>query len=113
MATRTVLPRVFTDDPAVIDLAAFVLVWVAAVQPLNGVAFVLDGILIGAGDMPFLARAMVGAAVVFIPPAVAVAALGLGIGWLWACVGLLMATRAGTLGARFAGAGWVVLGARR
>jgi len=113
LATRTVLPRVFTDDPAVIDLAAFALVWVAAIQPLNGVAFVLDGILIGAGDMAFLARAMVGAALVFVPPALAVAALEVGIGWLWACIALLMATRALTLGVRFAGTRWVVLGASR
>jgi putative MATE family efflux protein len=113
LATRTVLPHVFTDDPAVIDLAAFALLWVAAVQPVNGVAFVLDGILIGAGDMAFLARAMVGAAVVFVPPALAVAALDLGIGWLWACIALLMVTRALTLGTRFAGTRWVVLGATR
>ena len=113
LATRTALPHVFTDDPAVIDLAAFVLVWVALMQPLNGVVFVLDGILIGAGDMAFLARAMVGAAVVFVPPAVAVAVLDLGIGWLWACIGLLMASRAIALGARFAGDRWAVLGASR
>jgi hypothetical protein len=60
--------------------------------------------------MAFLARAMVGAAVVFVPSAVAVAVLGLGIGWLWACIGLLMATRGLALGARFAGDRWVVLG---
>jgi putative MATE family efflux protein len=113
LATRALLPHVFTGDPAVLDLAAFLLVWVALIQPLNGIAFVLDGILIGAGDMAFLARAMIGAAAVFIPPAVAVAALDLGIGWLWACIALLMATRAASLGVRFAGTRWVVLGAAR
>jgi putative MATE family efflux protein len=113
LALHTVLPRVFTDDPAVADLATFLLVWVAVLQPVNAVAFVLDGILIGAGDMRFLAWAMAGAAAVFIPPAVAVAALDAGIGWLWAALGLLMATRAVTLGARFAGDRWLVLGAVR
>jgi putative MATE family efflux protein len=113
LALHTVLPGVFTDDPAVADLAAFLLVWVAVMQPVNGVAFVLDGILIGAGDMRFLAWAMVGAAVVFIPPAVAVAALDAGIGWLWASLALLMTSRAVVLGARFAGNRWVVLGAVR
>ena len=112
-AVHTVLPGVFTDDPAVADVAAFLLVWVAVLQPVNAVAFVLDGILIGAGDMRFLAWAMAGAAAVFIPPAVAVAALDAGIGWLWASLGLLMATRAVTLGARFAGDRWLVLGAVR
>jgi hypothetical protein len=51
--------------------------------------------------------------VVFIPPAVAVAALDAGIGWLWASLALLMTSRAVVLGARFAGDRWVVLGAVR
>ena len=63
--------------------------------------------------MAFLARAMVLAAAVFVPAALAVLALGLGIGWLWAAIGLLMAVRAGTLLARFAGDRWLVLGAVR
>ncbi len=113
LALRTVAPHAFTDDPAVADLATFVLVWVALLQPVNGVAFVLDGILIGAGDMRFLAWAMAGAAAVFIPAAVTVALLDAGIGWLWAALGLLMATRAATLLARFTGDRWVVLGAVR
>jgi len=94
----------------VLGVAGFLLVWVALLQPLNGFVFVLDGILIGAGDMAFLARAMAGAAAVFVPCAIAVAALGLGIGWLWASIGLLMAARGVALGARFAGDRWVVLG---
>jgi putative MATE family efflux protein len=112
-ALRTALPHLFTDDPAVAGLAAFLLVWVAVLQPVNAVAFVLDGILIGAGDMRFLAWAMVGSAAVFIPAAITVAALGAGIGWLWASLGLLMATRAATLLVRFARDQWVVLGAMR
>jgi Na+-driven multidrug efflux pump len=113
VALRSIVPHAFTDDPAVAELAAFLLVWVAVLQPVNGVAFVLDGILIGAGDMRFLAWAMAGAAAVFIPAAVAVAVLDAGIGWLWGALGLLMATRVATLLARFTGDGWVVLGAVR
>ena len=112
-ALRTVLPHLFTDDAEVLALASFLLLWVAALQPLNAVAFVLDGVLIGAGDMRFLAGAMVGAAVVFIPSALAVLGFDAGIGWLWASLGLLMATRAATLLARFASGRWIVLGARR
>lgn len=113
VALRTAVPHLFTDDPAVVDLTAFVLVWVAAMQPVNAVAFVLDGILIGAGDMRFLAWAMVGVSAAFAPPAVAVAVADAGIGWLWACLAALMATRAVSLGIRFAGGRWVVLGAVR
>ena len=110
---RTVLPHLFTDDTAVLALASFLLLWVAALQPVNAVAFVLDGVLIGAGDMRFLAGAMIVAAGVFIPAALLVLALDAGIGWLWASLGLLMATRASTLLARFASDRWIVLGARR
>jgi MATE family, multidrug efflux pump len=110
---RTVLPHLFTDDAEVLALAGFLLLWVAALQPVNAVAFVLDGVLIGAGDMRFLAWAMALAAAVFIPAALLVLALDAGIGWLWAALGLLMVTRSSTLLARFASDRWVVLGARR
>jgi putative MATE family efflux protein len=113
LAVRTALPHLFSGDPAVIELTAFVLVWVAVLQPVNAVAFVLDGVLIGAGDMRFLAWAMAGAAAVFVPAATAVAVTDAGIGWLWAAVGLFMTARAGALLARFAGDRWLVLGAVR
>ncbi|HET6952700.1 MAG TPA: MATE family efflux transporter, partial [Acidimicrobiales bacterium] len=113
VALRSLLPGLFTDDPAVADLAAFVLLWVAVLQPVNGIAFVLDGILIGAGDLRFLAGAMAAATATFVPLALAVGAAGLGIGWLWAAIGLFMAARAGSLLARFARDGWVVVGAVR
>ena len=57
LALSPVLPDVFSDDPAVLGLATFLLIHVGVNQPMNGVAFVLDGILIGAGDLRFLARA--------------------------------------------------------
>ncbi len=113
LATHTVLPHLFTDDAAVAELAAFVLVWVAVLQPVNAVAFVLDGILIGAGDMRFLAWAMAGSTALFVPAAAAVAVLDAGLGWLWAALGLFMVSRAVALGARFAGDRWLVLGAVR
>lgn len=105
------LPRIFTSDPTVIALATYSLWWVAATQPVNGVVFALDGVLIGAGDMRFLAVAMVVALAVFAPAALAVAWLGLGLGWLWAALLLLMVARLALLGVRFAGRGWMVLGA--
>lgn len=108
-----VLPGLFTDDRAVDRLAAFLLLWVAALQPVNAVVFVLDGVLIGAGDLRFLAWAMVAAAVAFAPAAVAVRLLDLGIGWLWAAIALLMAARLVFLVARWRGGAWMVVGAER
>ena len=112
-ALHTVLPRLFTTDPEVVRAAAGFLLAVALMQPINGVAFTLDGLLIGAGDVGYLAVAMFVSAAVFVPAAVAVARTDVGIGWLWAALGLFMATRAVTLGVRWRSDGWAVVGATR
>ena len=106
-----VLPELFSDDPEVIAIAGFLLLIVASLQPLNGLVFALDGILIGAGDMVFLAQAMIAAFLVFAPVAIAVLLLGLGIGWVWAAIAVLFAARATVLSWRFAGDDWIRLGA--
>lgn len=108
---HTVLPGVFSDDAQVLALTAFLLLWVAVLQPVNAVVFVLDGVLIGAGDMAFLAWAMAGAAIVFAPTVSLVLVFDLGIGWVWAAIAVLMVTRMLTLSWRFAGDRWVTLGA--
>lgn len=108
-----VLPAVFTEDTAVANLLRFLLLWVAISQPLNGVVFALDGILIGASDMSYLALAMLGAAAVFLPLAFAVGIAGLGIGWLWAAITVFMTARGIGLLARFLGPQWAIPGARR
>jgi putative MATE family efflux protein len=110
-AMSGLLPAVFTDDPRVDHLVSFLLIWVSVLQPVGAVVYVLDGLLIGAGDMRFLARAAIGATAVFLPAAIAVVVLDLGIGWLWAALALLMAARAVPLSARFASGRWIILGA--
>lgn len=105
------LPDLFTNDAAVASLASIALIHLALMQPINGIVFALDGILIGAGDMRFLAWAMAGAAVVFIPLALAVPALSLGLGWLWGAIWVLMVTRGIALLWRFQSNRWVVTGA--
>ena len=79
-------------------------------QPINGVVFALDGILIGAGDMNFLAGAMAFAAASFIPLAILVPVLGLGLGWLWGSIWVLMIVRAAGVWWRFRSDRWLVLG---
>ena len=109
--TRDSVSGLFSNDPAVVGLAGFLLLHVGLMAPLSGVAFALDGILIGAGDQRFMARAMTASALV----ATAVMAAGrladLGIGWLWAAIWVFVAGRSVILGARFRGNHWVVLGA--
>ena len=62
----------FTADPEVRRTLAAVLIVAALWQPVNGVVFVLDGVLIGAGDGPYLAVAGVIALVLYVPLALAV-----------------------------------------
>jgi Na+-driven multidrug efflux pump len=97
----------------VIALASFLLWYVALLQPVNGVVFVLDGIFIGAGDLQYMAWAMVGAALVFAAAGAAVMILGLGIGWLWVAIGAWMVARLVGLGVRFRTGRWAVTGATR
>jgi len=113
LVVRPWLADVFTNDAAVAALAATLLVWVALLQPVNGVVFVLDGLLIGAGDMAFLAWAMWIAFAVFATGAALVLALGLGIGWLWASLAALMVSRLTVLALRWRGDAWAVTGSTR
>lgn len=110
---RGPLSEVFTDDALVVSLTSFLLVFVAIMQPLNGFVFALDGILIGAGDLGYLAWAMVVSVVAFVPAAIGVLLYDGGIGWLWGALAIFMGMRALTLGLRFAGEGWVVVGPDR
>jgi putative MATE family efflux protein len=107
LASRSVLPDLFTDDPRVVHLAGFLLLFVAALQPVGAVTFALDGILIGAGDLRFLAWAMVGVAVGFVPVLFVVGSLG----WLWAAFCALQLGRMVALLGRFSTDRWLVVGA--
>ena len=113
LVARPWLPKLFSTDPAVVALAGFLLLFVAAMQPINGVVFVLDGLLIGAGDMAFLGRAMWIALAVFAPLALGVAVLGLGIGWLWGALTVFMLARLALLARRWRTDSWAVTGAVR
>jgi len=113
VALRGVLPHLFSNDRAVIALGSFLLWYVAALQPLNAVVFVLDGVLIGAGDLAYLAWAMLGAVSVFAAAAGVVLAGGLGIGWLWTAIGVFMAARFAGLYPRYRTGRWAVTGAAR
>jgi MATE family, multidrug efflux pump len=110
---RPVLVPLFTDDAAVQSLAEQVLWFVAALQPLAGAVFVLDGILIGAGDSRYLAAAMAGATLLYLPMVGLVSALDGGLIALWAAFSLWVVARLVGMGARFATDRWAVTGAVR
>lgn len=112
-ALRPALVPIFTADADVRQLALQVLLIVAALQPLNAIVFVLDGVLIGAGDITYLAVAMLAALVVYVPAATAVLVLGGGLLWLWGALALWMGARCVGMVTRFAGSRWQVTGAVR
>ncbi|MEH3034615.1 MAG: MATE family efflux transporter [Aeromicrobium erythreum] len=101
----------FVDDPRVADVLAPALLVVAVVQPVSGVVFVLDGVLIGAGDGTYLAWAGLVTLAVYAPLALIVGALGAGLGWLWLAYGGFQLARLVTLWLRQRGDHWMVLGA--
>jgi Na+-driven multidrug efflux pump len=110
---RPVVVPLFTDDRAVETLAEQVLWFVAALQPVAGAVFVLDGILIGAGDSRFLAAAMAIATLAYLPIVGLVSVLDGGLIALWAAFSLWVVARLVGMGGRFATDRWVVTGAVR
>jgi Na+-driven multidrug efflux pump len=113
LALGGLLPRAFTDDPAVLERASAMWPLFALMQPLAAIVFALDGILIGAGDTRYLAASMVLAGPLTYVPIVLVAlAEGWGIVGVWWGMLALMGVRLATLGLRFAGRRWAVAGAR-
>ncbi|MER6713183.1 MULTISPECIES: MATE family efflux transporter [unclassified Streptomyces] len=111
--TRPVFLPLFSSDPAVKDVALPALVIVALSQPISGIVFVLDGVLMGAGDGPYLAWAMLVTLAVFTPAALLVPVLGGGLTALWATMTLMMTVRMLTLWLRTRSGRWIVTGATR
>jgi putative MATE family efflux protein len=115
-ATSGVMGLLFTGDPAIAALVQPALLVLAVAQPVCGVVFVLDGVLIGAGDAKYLALAGVLNLVPYLPALLLVGALhptgAAGLAWLAvAFFGVYMLARLATLGLRVRGAAWMTAGA--
>jgi putative MATE family efflux protein len=108
-----VLPAVFAAAPDVRRLLGPVLLLAAIQQPIAGVVFVLDGVLIGAGDQDYLALAGLAATAVFGVAATVVVTEHAGLIALWLAFTIWMLARFGTLTLRARGSRWLVTGAVR
>jgi len=104
------LPGLFTSDEGVRHLLVGALVVIALTQPISGVVFVLDGVLIGAGDGAYLAWAGVATLVAYAPLAIAVWLLDAGLTWLWVAYAGFMFARMITLVLRERTDRWMVVG---
>ncbi len=108
---RPLYVGLFSPDPEVQALVSRVLVVVALVTPLAGIVYVLDGVLIGAGDSRYLALAGVLALIAYAPLALIVGARQSGLVWLWVAYGGYVIARLITLVLRVRGTAWIRVGA--
>lgn len=113
LLARPLFVPLFTSDQSVRDTLFPALLVVALTQPISGVVFVLDGVLMGAGDGPYLAGAMLVTLAVFAPVALLVPTLGGGLTALWCAMALMMVVRMATLWLRTRSGKWLVTGAAR
>lgn len=113
-ALSGVLPRVFTSDTSVLAEVPHAWWFFVALQPIAGVVFALDGVLLGAGDAAFLRTATIlAAATGFLPFVWLSFTFDWGLAGIWTGLSLFMLVRLGTVLARTRSGRWAVLGAVR
>lgn len=101
LALEPWLPRLFTEDAVAIAATRTVLPFVIAMQPLNALVFVGDGIYMGAEEFRFLAAQMVASALAACAVLLFVVPMGWGLQGVWWGIVTLMLVRAGTLAGRY------------
>jgi Na+-driven multidrug efflux pump len=109
-----VVPPLFTPDATV--LAAMVVPWwfFVALQPIAGVVFAIDGVLLGAGDAGYLRTITLLAAVLgFLPLIWAALAFGWGLAGIWSGLAGFMLVRLVAVLARLRSGRWALVGAER
>jgi putative MATE family efflux protein len=110
-AGAAVLPRLFSADPQVFDQAMRAWPWFAGMQPLAGVVFALDGVLIGAGDVRYMRNmTLVAGFGGFLPMVWTALLLRLGLGGVWAGLTLFIVIRLVAVLARLRSGRWAVPG---
>lgn len=108
LVLRPVLPGLFTDDPAVLAQAGVVWWFLALMQPLAGVVFALDGVLMGAGDVAYLRTVTLGAALLgFLPLSLLSGWLDWGLPGVWTGLTLFIVLRLVAVGQRVRGSAWL------
>ncbi len=108
LASRDLLLPLFTDDPAVLGQAEVVWWFLAGMQPLAGVVFALDGVLMGAGDVGYLRTITIGSAVVgFLPLSLLAGPLDWGLAGVWTGLCLFIGLRLVAVLGRVAGDRWL------
>lgn len=113
MALAPVLPAAFSDDPVVRQQILLALLVIGIHQPLAALVFLLDGVLIGSGDIRYVAYVQTIAMLVFLPLAYAVAHWQLGLVGLWCAMIAFLTARGVLMHRRARTDAWIVEGATR
>lgn len=108
---------IFSTDQQVHKSLFAALIALAVCQPIAGFVFVLDGVLMGAGDVRYLGLVGMVCLAAYAPLLIWVAISGLqgpaGLGWLWAAfAGGYLLARAVSLGLRARTDAWLLTGVR-
>ena len=110
-ALSPVMGVLFTSDAEIHRALVGVALVMAIGVPIAGFVFVLDGVLIGAGDAKYLALTGVVNVAVYVPLLVIVTVTDAGANWLWAAFGIgYIGARAVTLGLRSRSDAWMLTG---
>ncbi|WHT17919.1 MATE family efflux transporter [Crossiella sp. CA-258035] len=113
-ALSGVLPQVFTPDAGVLAEVPHAWWFFVVLQPVAGVVFALDGVLLGAGDAAFLRTAtLLSAALGFLPLVWASMAFGWGLLGIWTGLTAFMLLRLAAVLWRAGNGRWAVVGAVR
>lgn len=108
------LPLAFTSDPGVLAQVPHAWWFFVALQPIAGVVFALDGVLLGAGDAAFLRTAtLLSAGIGFLPLIWVSLALGWGLTGIWTGLSVFMVLRLAAVVWRWRSGRWAVVGALR
>ncbi|WP_353248730.1 MATE family efflux transporter [Salinisphaera sp. T31B1] len=107
-----VLPRVFTSDPAVLAQIPAAWWFFVVQQPVAGVVFALDGVLLGAGDTAYLRTTTLACALgAFLPLIWLSWAFGWGLAGIWIGLTMFLVTRMVAVVWRTRSSAWTVAGA--
>jgi putative MATE family efflux protein len=113
-ALEPVLPHVFTTDPTVLAQIPHAWWFFVALQPVAGVVFAVDGVLLGAGDAAYLRTATIVAAVLgFLPLVWLSLAYHWGLAGIWTGLSAFMLLRLAAALGRLATGRWSVTGETR
>lgn len=110
-ALAPVLPLAFTEDPTVLAQIPHAWWFFVALQPIAGVVFAIDGVLVGAGDAAFLRTAtLVSGIVGFLPLVWLSLAYHWGLVGIWTGLSVFMLFRLAAVLGRLGTGRWAVVG---